>query len=443
MSENVMNRNNDGWKTGKYPLFLGQELGLHDTMNRPYPQLFSLFKKLKSLDWAEDEIELEKSRLDFLSCDKNSYDVMIKTLAFQYEADSLASRSIIALFAPFISNSDLSQMMMRWSDNEALHATTYSEIIRQCIANPDDIFVEIISDKNIADRSKVIAESFSKLKILGAKYTLDKNSVPEKEVKETLLLALVALYCLEAMEFMASFAATFSLAERTLFEGVASLVQKIMIDETIHAKMDEEILNILLQEDDWAEIYLDIKPKVQELVDSVYFQELSWSEYIFSEGRSVLGLTESLLKDWVTFRANDVYNKLELEKPYQEVKENPLKWMDKWLDIDSNQQAAQEQSLNNYRLNSVIDDVSDNMVFDFGDRDKKLPDNLILYSKEDCPYCVKLKKFLQDKGYNYTEVVVSPLDKEYLISKGLNTVPQLFDDKGNYYGDCTSVTNKY
>lgn len=442
-SSNVLNLENDGWKTGKYPLFLGQELGLHDTMNRPYPKLFEKFKLLKSLDWSEDEIELEKSRLDFLSCDKSSYDVMIKTLSWQYEADSLASRSIIALFAPFISNSDLSQMMLRWSDNESLHATTYSEIIRQCIASPEEVFEEITANKNITDRSSVIAESFSKLKVIGAKYTLDKDSVPEREVKETLLLTLVSLYCLEAIEFMASFAATFSLAERTLFEGIASLVQKIMIDETVHAQMDEEILNILFKEDDWLDIYEDIKPKVQELVDSVYKQELSWSEYIFSEGRSILGLTEGLLKDWVTFRADTVYNKLKLNKPYTVVEENPLKWMEKWLDIDSNQQAAQEQSLNNYRLNSVVDDTNENMFFDFGSRDNTLPKNLVIYTKDSCPYCVRLKEFLATSKCNVTEVKVTELDREFLKSKGFTTVPQLFDIDGNYIGDCTSVLKKF
>jgi len=442
--DNVLNRSNTGWKTGKYPLFMGEELGLHDTMNRPYPELFKLFKKLKSLDWAEDEIDLEKSRLDFASCDKNSYDVMIKTLSFQYEADSLASRSIIALFAPFISNSDLSQMMLKWSENESLHALTYSEIIRQCISNPDDVFNEILSDKNITDRSDVIAKSFSKLKVLGAKYSLDKNSVSSEEVRETLLLSLVALYCLEAMEFMASFACTFSLAERDLFEGVASLVQKIMVDETIHTQMDEAIIDILFKEPEWKATFEKIKPQVQELVDSVYHQEVSWSEYIFSEGRSVLGLTAGLLKDWVTYRTDAVYNKLGLVKPYNVVEENPLPWMDKWLDIDSNQQSAQEVSLNNYRLNSVIDDTSEDIIYDFGNRENTLPSDVVVYTKEFCPFCDKVKQFLKDKGINITEVDVERVyAKQSLINKGLTTVPQVFTQEGNYLGDCTSIINKY
>ncbi|AGH31957.1 ribonucleoside diphosphate reductase subunit beta [Vibrio phage PWH3a-P1] len=445
---NVLNLKNSGWKTGEYPLFLGEDLGLHDTMNRPYPELFKLFKLMKSLDWAEDEIKLHQDRLDFESVDKSTYDVMIKTLSWQFEADSLASRSIISLFAPFISNSDLSQLMLRWSDNEALHATTYSEIVRQCIKNPDDVFEEILGNKDVTERSGKIAEAFSKLKILGAKYTLDKKSVSQDEVRETILKTLVCLYCLEQMEFMASFACTFALAEREVFLGVASLVQKIMIDETIHTKMDEAIITILLKDKEWNKVFINIKPELQEIVDSIYNQELSWSEYIFSEGRNIVGLNTPLLKEWVQYKTQVVYDKLDLVKPFESVKNNPLPWMDNWLNIDSYQTANQEADNNNYRLNSVIDDT-ENMVFDFGfDRQTNgyITETLVVYSKDGCPFCNKLKDFLLGKGIDFQEVRVDyfPDERDWLLSRGLKTVPQVFGvETEDYYGDCTSFIEKY
>lgn len=446
--ENVMNLNNDGWKTGKYDLFLGQELGLHDSINRPYPELFDLFKKLKSLDWSEDEIKLHQDRMDFEEVDKSTYDVMIKTLSWQYEADSLASRSIVSLFAPFISNSDLSQMMLKWSENESLHALTYSEIIRQCIKRPEDVFEEIISNENVTDRSGEIAQAFSELKVLGAKYTLDPESVDSEEVRQTLLKTLVCLYCLEQMEFMASFACTFALAERELFLGVASLVQKIMIDETIHTRMDEAILDILMKDEVWQRSYLNIKYDLQEIVDSVYQQEVSWSEYIFSEGRSVVGLNTGLLKEWVNYKAQVVYKKLDLKRPFNVVEDNPLPWMEGWLDIDSQQTAAQEADLNNYRLNSVVDDTK-SMAFDFGvprEADISITEPLFVYSKPDCPFCVKLKNFMDNNSIKYTEVCVvkNPDIRELLLSNGLKTVPQVYgQDTCEYYGDCTSFIQKY
>lgn len=443
-NSSILNLDNSGWKTGKYPLFLGEELGLHDSMNRPYPELFDLFKKLKSLDWAEDEIKLNQDRMDFESCDKSTYDVMIKTLSWQFEADSLISRSIAALFAPFVSNSDLSQMMLRWSDNEGLHALTYSEIIRQCLSNPDEVFDEIINNKDVTERSGKIVEGLLELKKVGAMYTLDKGSVSPDSCREVILKALVSIYCLEQMEFMASFACTFSLCERQLFLGVGSLVQKIMIDETIHTQMDEAIIDILFKDDDWKIAYENIKGDVQEIVDSVYQQEISWSSYIFSEGRSIVGLNTQLLEEYVQYKSQVVYKKLGLVQPFTDIKVNPLSWMDNWLDIDSSQIAAQEADLNNYRLNSVVD-TKENVVFDFGVTREVGVENLYtVYTKDNCPYCVKLKQFMKDKGLFYTEVDVTVDDnKAYLVSKGLKTVPQVFDTFGNYKGDCTSFIDNY
>ena len=442
-SKSILNLDNSGWKTGKYPLFLGEELGLHDSMNRPYPELFDLFKKLKSLDWSEDEIKLNQDRMDFESCDKSTYDVMIKTLSWQFEADSVASRSIISLFAPFISNSDLSQMMLRWSDNEGLHALTYSEIVRQCLKDPDEVFNEILSNKAVTERSGKIVEGLLELKEIGARYTLDKYSVPPHKCREVILKALVSLYCLEQMEFMASFACSFALAERELFLGIASLVQKIMIDETIHTRMDEAIISILLRDSAWVEAYESIKPDVQEIVDSVYQQELSWSKYIFSEGRSIVGLNTPLLDEYIQFKSQVVYKKLDLFQPFDSVKENPLTWMDNWLDIDATQSAAQETDLNNYRLNSVVDN-KESLLFDFGVSRETAEEVLTLYTKEACPYCVKLKDFMKSKGILYKEVDAT-LDenREFLINKRLRTVPQVFDETGTYKGDCTSFIENY
>lgn len=443
-NKSILNLENTGWKTGKYPLFLGEDLGLHDSMNRPYPELFKLFKKLKSLDWAEDEIKLHQDRMDFESCDKSTYDVMIKTLSWQFEGDSVASRSIISLFAPFISNSDLSQMMLRWSDNEGLHALTYSEIIRQCLKDPDEVFNEIINNTHVTDRSDMIVQGFAELKKVGAMYTLDNSSVQVEYCREAILKALVSLYCLEQMEFMASFAATFSLCERQLFLGVGSLVQKIMIDETIHTQMDEAILDILFKEQEWNTAYSNIKEDIQEIVDSVYNQEISWSSYIFSEGRSIVGLNTPLLEEYVQYKSQVVYKKLGLLQPFEDVKVNPLSWMDNWLDIDSTAVAAQEADLNNYRLNSVIDERT-KVAFDFGvTRDVGVENIYTIYTKENCPYCVKLKQFMKDKEVFYVEVDVTlESHKEYLVNKGLKTVPQVFDSFGNYKGDCTSFISNY
>jgi glutaredoxin 3 len=56
--------------------------------------------------------------------------------------------------------------------------------------------------------------------------------------------------------------------------------------------------------------------------------------------------------------------------------------------------------------------------------------NVILYSKDYCPYCVKAKNLLKKKGAAFTEIDVTRDEKllaEMLAkSGGMRTVPQIF-----------------
>ena len=66
---------------------------------------------------------------------------------------------------------------------------------------------------------------------------------------------------------------------------------------------------------------------------------------------------------------------------------------------------------------------------------------IIIYSKENCPYCVKAKILLQRKGLQFTEIKInSDQLKEEMVSKsgGRMTVPQIFID-GNHIGGCDDL----
>lgn len=47
--------------------------------------------------------------------------------------------------------------------------------------------------------------------------------------------------------------------------------------------------------------------------------------------------------------------------------------------------------------------------------------NVIVYSKSDCPYCVKAKNLLTQKGFDYTEVVIG---QDILREDFVSTFPE-------------------
>lgn len=357
---NIFNRNNTNYKEGNYPLFLGEKLGLYDSVNVSYPQLFALYKKQKSSDWSEDEISLEQSRIDMLTCPPELKDLMLKNLSLQWEADSIAARAIAPSFAPFITNSELWAVWLKVSEIEVLHALTYSEIVRQCISDPQQIFSEIVNNDEISGRMIPVEKAFKALQKAGAEFTL--GLITTEEAYPIVMNAVVALYCLERLQFVVSFASTFAVVEQGYFQGIGKLVQKIMQDERfIHAEVDKAVIEIELETPRGMLWLRDNKGAVKDLIDSVVQVEYNWAKYLFSEGRKSVGWNESLAIDYVDFNAQDVYNTFYL-KPPRVIKKSPLKYMDNWLDMNKNQNAQQEADSANYSLNIIVDDVGEEVI---------------------------------------------------------------------------------
>lgn len=362
----AINLKNDNYKDGHYPVFLGQQLGIYDSVNVTYPSMFDLYKKQKAQDWAEDEVDLDQSRKDFATCSQNNFDVMIKTVSFQWENDSLA-KSIITLFSPFLTNNEACAMMMKQSEVELLHALTYSEIVRQCVKDPNKVIDEIIKNQNIFNRMGIVEEVLSELEVAGHKYALGMLTVEgDGDYMRCLLLeGMVALIALEGIQFMSSFSATFALAEQGLFIGAAKLIQKIMLDEMLHVQMDYAIIDSLLKDPGWAKAYEVVKPRLKQILDTVVQQERDWGAYLFSEGRVVVGLNANLMEQWVYYNCAPIYRRLKIEADFKAPKQNPTPWMDHWTDPDKTQAAAQEIQLTNYKLNSMKQDFTDEDQFDF------------------------------------------------------------------------------
>jgi ribonucleoside-diphosphate reductase beta chain len=72
------------------PIFMGPEPGFMDTIYKNHPKLWNLYKELKALDWSEDEFDFTRCLLDFKNCHQDTSDMMIETIGWQWEADSVA-----------------------------------------------------------------------------------------------------------------------------------------------------------------------------------------------------------------------------------------------------------------------------------------------------------------------------------------------------------------
>lgn len=359
----IFNIDKEAEQYSKVPtLFFGEDVGLFDTINKNYPKIWTLYKEMKSLDWDENEFDFSQCNLDFKNCSKSVYDMMIRTLAWQWEADSIASRSVAPLLAPFITDSSLWAAWQRVSDNEVIHAATYSEIVRMSFDNPEHVLKDILSVKESLVRLDSIKRVFDDVHKASHSYALGHMS--KDEAYDYLFMTLVALFCLERIQFMSSFAITFTICGTGLFQPVGKAVQKIAQDELeVHVELVKEILRIELATSRGKAAYERLKPRIQGLADEIVNSEITWTRYMFSEGRELLGGDSHTIEAWMLFNAKPVYKFLNLESTHKFPTHNPMTHLENWIDISKTQAAPQEQDNNQYKVGVIIRDDS-NSTFD-------------------------------------------------------------------------------
>lgn len=362
MLENVFNYEKGDYETPS--LLMGEKPGMFDTINKQFPEVWALYKAQKSLDWDENEFDYGSCNAEFKSCSKATYDMMIKTLAWQWEADSVASRAIAPVLAPFITSSELWAAWQRISDNEVIHAATYSEIVRNSFDDPSVILDEMLSVEHAHARLNRVAKAFGDGYKASHEYAL--GLIPnDQETYNKLFMTIVALLCMERIQFMASFAVTFAICDTGLFQPIGKSVQKIAQDELeIHVELDKVVLAHEMKTPRGKRAFEMLKGDIQEMIREVVDLEIEWINYLFSEGRELVGMNADRLAAWTLYCAKDVYNFFNIkEDKYHFPEQNPLKFMEKWLNISKTQASPQEQDIAAYKV-GIMRRTDEDITFD-------------------------------------------------------------------------------
>jgi ribonucleoside-diphosphate reductase beta chain len=321
------------------------------------------------MDWDENEFPYGDCMHEFETCERRYYDMMIKTLAWQWEADATASRAIVNILGPVMTDSRVWAGYVRINDNEDLHALTYSEIVRNSFKDPQVILEEILRVEEAQERlvtvAKIMGEAHDAAHLYACKQIPNNQDLYNKIFKFFL-----ALYYLERVQFMASFAVTFALGKLGMFQPIVMGVQKIAQDEfEIHAQYQQGVIKALMKTERGLQAWNDTKEEGTQLFWEIIMSEVRWLMYLYSEGRELPGIPLKKMVQWVLFNGNaagtftghkaDITDEMrkeffeltgfELEWP----EKNPLPYMTEYLDISANQTSPQEVDNNSYQVNLI------------------------------------------------------------------------------------------
>ena len=353
MSRTVFNEKATGHITENYPLFFGEQMGVYDTVNRKYPQIFDLYNRQAGMIWYSSEVDVTRDRIDLLQARPDVVETMMLNIQWQTAMDSIAARSVGTLLERHVTNPEMSSLIKVWGFFEDIHSQSYSDIVANVFPDPTSMLGEIMENESVMNRTRVLVKVFDEL------YNLPDDA-PISLKREKMILAFTAFYALETISFMNSFTATFTIAKNEKrFIGIGERVRLICRDEMIHQHFAYEVLRIMRDIEkypEWDKTYEARK----EIVDSITQVEFDWNTYL-TEGRQVIGLNKEFLDSVVKFFATMVYHKLDMEAPFERVYESPINHLNYYFDTSLIQTANQELQQTGYKVGALVEDDVENI----------------------------------------------------------------------------------
>ncbi|MBF84558.1 MAG: ribonucleotide-diphosphate reductase subunit beta [Acidobacteria bacterium] len=355
------------------PMFFGEELGIARFDTYKHSQFEKLTEKQLSFFWRPEEIDVSRDAIDYSKLSEAEQHVFTANLKYQTLLDSVQGRAPSVAFLPIVSDTALENWIETWSFSETIHSRSYTHIMRNVYNDPSKEFDNIVSNQEIMKRASVVTKHYDELIAVARKWNdlvettnwdkdetlTDIEELLRRKCKEKLYLTMMAVNILEAIRFYVSFACSFNFAENQLMEGNAKIIKLIARDEALHLKGTQYILQQWHRgkdDPDMHDIAEELRPEATQLFLDAVKQEKSWAEYLFSFG-SIRGLSYKKLCEYIEYVADHRMRSVGLDSPFQRKKENPLPWMQKWLNSDAVQIAPQEAEISSYLINQVDQNV--------------------------------------------------------------------------------------
>jgi ribonucleoside-diphosphate reductase beta chain len=367
MAYQTFNRKN--FDAQKQPMFFGENVNVSRYDVQKYSAFENLIEKQLSFFWRPEEVDVSKDRADWQKLSESEKHIFISNLKYQTLLDSMAARSVNAVFLPLVSLPEIETWVETWAFSETIHSRSYTHILRNLFTNPGEVFDDIMVNPAILKRAESIAFYFDEVILLTqlmnsqgeGSYEVDGKTVDVsmRKLKEKTYLAVCSVNALEAIRFYVSFACSFAFAERSLLEGNAKIIKMIARDEALHLTGTQHILNIWKaggDDPEMAEISREMADQGKQIFLDVVEQEKEWAEYLFKDG-SMIGMNKEIICQYIEYIANQRLNAIGFESAF-DISRNPLPWMNSWLVSDNVQVAPQEAEISSYLVGAIDSEVS-------------------------------------------------------------------------------------
>ncbi|TWT65372.1 Ribonucleoside-diphosphate reductase subunit beta [Allorhodopirellula solitaria] len=248
--------------------------------------------------------------------------VIMRNLGFFSTAESLVGNNLVLAIFKHVTNAECRQYLLRQAFEEAVHSHTFLYVVDSLGLDEGEVFNMYHEVPSIARKDAFETELTAE--VLDPNFNTDTD-----EGAQALLKNLIGYYLImEGVFFYTGFVMMLSFHRRNLMTGIGEQFQYILRDETIHLNFGIDLINGIKSENPhlWTEEFQDA---MIERVKQAVELELDYAADCLPNG--ILGLNESMFRDYVQYVADRRLERIGLAKQYGST--NPFPWMSETMDL--------------------------------------------------------------------------------------------------------------
>ena len=304
------------------PLFAGDPLEPMELFPLRYPWAYAHAQQGKRNTWFPEEIPLADDVRDFKDrlTDEERRAVEL-LLGFFNPMESLVAHNLILSVYPVLTAPEIRLYLARQVWEEANHTMAFEYVLKTLPVDRERVFS--------AHRDVPAVQAKERFEKELTRQWLAKLDVRTDEGKRALVRNLVGYYIiLEGVFFYAGFLFFYSFRRRNLLRGLASMIDWVLKDESLHLSFGIHLITTLLEEHP----HLMTKAFAQELEGLVLRAVELEREYNRALlPRPILGVSAELLNTYVEYVTDRRLEELGLGARFGSP--NPAKWMATEVDV--------------------------------------------------------------------------------------------------------------
>ncbi len=289
--------------------------------NPAYPVFRELYEKQKKAIWFPEELNIQQDALDYHRLTPEEKDLFDTAVGYFCSSELLVQNVLVNAFFPLLTDPHAKMSFSTQLFMENIHSDFFETVLQSFGMDRERMYDVAFSDPFLRKKQNLVVDVIDRISY----GQIDPETLDgQKTVLRAILLNNIVL---EGIFFYSAFAHFFAMKEMGKMKNVASGVELILIDESLHLQNGIEAILIMLEES--PEIVDDenfVKEMKSVILNGLQL-ELDSIRSKFGQ-RSLVGMSYPELEKYLKYITDRRLLELGFEPEFR-ITENPLRFLQK------------------------------------------------------------------------------------------------------------------